>query len=74
MKNEVEDLKKYGQSLIGKVAQSRLLKMFNDHGRSILEPAAQITAFEIVSWCGEPKLMVTLDGQSVFEETLVNIQ
>jgi hypothetical protein len=72
--SEVEKLTNYGRSLIGKMAQSRLLKEINAKGYEVLQSPQKITAFEIIDWMGEPTLMVTLGGGSVFEDTIINIK
>ena len=72
--SEVEKLTNYGRSLIGKIAQSRLFKEIDERGYEILQPPQKITAFGIIDWMGEPTLMVTLGGESVFEDTVINIK
>jgi len=72
--SEVERLTNYGRNLIGKMAQSRLLKEISIGGYEILQSPQKITEFEIIDWMGEPTLMITIGGESVFEDTLINIK
>lgn len=62
-----------GLSLIGKKAQSRLLTEISNKGARVLRQPMLITGFEIVESFMEPELMVIIDGESVLEETLINI-
>lgn len=72
--NEQKRLEAYGQSLIGKSAQSTILTMIsNDGQRAIPEPSKKITSYEIVETFQEPTLMVSVGGDMVFESTLFNI-
>lgn len=71
--NTKKELETLGKSLIGKKAQSKLLTELTASGRQILSPAKVITAYEIVQSFMEPTLMVTIDGETIFEETLINI-
>lgn len=41
--------------------------------RKVLSPAQIITGYEIVLSNMEPTLMVTIDGETIFEDTLINI-
>lgn len=71
---ESQILAKYGESLIGKTAQSTVLTMISDCGqKTVLEPAQKITGYSVENWLGEPKLMVTIGGVEVFEDTLRRI-
>ena len=66
-------LTKLGQSLIGKKAQSRLLTEISATGKKVLSAPQLITGFEIVESGGEPDLMLTIDGEQIFEDLLINI-
>lgn len=66
-------LSTYGQSLIGKTAQSNLLTEIGINGeKSICQPQV-ITGYEIVTEFQEDALMVHIGGETVYEETLFNI-
>lgn len=70
-----QELEKYGKSLIGKKAQSTVLTEISECGqKSVMEPAQEITGYNIVKWCGEDVLEVTLGGVKVFEDTLRSIK
>ncbi len=71
---EIENLTAYGRSLVGKSAQSRILTGIGNRGQLIWLPEQLITAFEIVWNLGEPQLMVTLGGESVYEDSLFNVK
>lgn len=73
MNKTTKELHTLGKSLIGKKAQSRLLTMINDKGQKVMEPAQLITNYEIVYEFLEPVLMVIIGGESVYEDTLINI-
>lgn len=66
-------LVRYGQSLVGKKAQCRLLKEFDDKGNTYFSKAQEITGYEIVEEFRTPTLMLTIDGQSFYEDLLFNI-
>lgn len=68
-----ENLEIYGQSLIGKSCQSRLLTELTATGKKVLCAPAKITAFEIVEVFQEPVLMVKVDGEMIYEDTCINI-
>lgn len=72
-KQQAEELKKYGQSLIGKTAQSRLLTELTATGKQKLCAPQLITGFEIVEVFQEPTLMVSFDGITIFEDLIINI-
>jgi hypothetical protein len=73
--DEQKRLETYGKSLVGKSAQSRLVKELSPCGqKSFIAPRAKIVGYEIVESFMEPTLMVTLStGETVFEDTLFNI-
>lgn len=74
LEQESKSLFEYGCSLIGKRCQSSVLTTISNNGqRKVPEPAQLITGCEIVVWCSEPKLMLTVGGESVFEDTCFNI-
>ena len=71
---EAQKLFDYGCTLVGKKCQSSVLTMISKDGqRKVPEPAQLITGCEIQVWCSEPKLMLTVGGNSVFEDTCFNI-
>lgn len=71
---DAQKLFDYGCSLVGKKCQSSLLTMISNCGQKNPQPAQLITGCEIVMWCDEPKLMLTVGGESVFEDTCFNIE
>ena len=71
---ELERLNYIGSRLIGKTAQSSLLTELDKNGKKLVSAPQGITAYEIVEVFQEPTLMVTLGGESVFEDTLFNIK
>lgn len=64
---------KLGESLIGKTAQSRLLTEIGSNGNKVLSAPQKITSYEIVEEFMQPSLMVTIGGECVFEDLLINI-
>lgn len=68
-----QDCAKYGQYLIGKTAQSRLLTELSNSGKKVICAPQLITGYEIVESFQEPSVMVIIGGESVMEETLFNI-
>lgn len=74
MKSELQSLHTYGQSLVGRMAQSTIHTMISESGGKIMQPPQKITAYRIDEWCGEPMLLVTIDGAEVFEDALRNIK
>lgn len=71
--NLYRDAQRLGNSLIGKKAQSRLLTEISNDGRQVLRQPMLITGFEIVESFAEPTVIVTIDGEGVFEDVLINI-
>lgn len=65
---------KLGESLIGKTAQSRLLTEISANGNKILSAPQKITSYEIVEEFMQPSVMVTIGGESIFEDLLFNIK
>jgi len=63
-----------GQSYIGKYAQSRLLTELDGNGRKVLCAPQKITSFEIVEEFMQPVVMVTIGGESVYSDLLINIK
>jgi len=61
------------KSMIGKTAQSRILTMISDNGNKTFESAQPITGYEVVKHFGDYVVMFTIGGNSVFEDTLFNI-
>jgi hypothetical protein len=74
MKTELQSLHAYGQSLVGKMAQCSILTMITAAGTMAMQPAQKITGYRVSTWSGEPVLLVTIDGNEVFEDTLRNIK
>jgi len=62
---------KLGESIIGKMAQSRLLTMIDSKGNKVLEPAQKITGYEVITEFMESEVMAIIGGESVYEETLI---
>jgi len=74
-KAEAKRLFDYGSSLIGKKCQSNVLTMISEDGqRKVPQPARLITECQVIFWCGEPALMLTVGGEDVFEDTCFNIK
>lgn len=67
------ELSAYGQGLVGRTAQSRILTEIGSKGGKVISPAQKITGYEVVEVFQEPVLMVTIGGESVYEDTLFNI-
>jgi hypothetical protein len=68
-----QELQKYGQSLIGKSAQSGLLSEIGKNGQKVMSQPQKITGFEIVEVMQEPMLLINIGGVEVFEDLLINI-
>jgi hypothetical protein len=73
MSTQKHELETYGKSLVGKMAQSRLLKTLGADGKARIAPPSKITGYEIVTQFCRPALMVILDGESIHEELIINI-
>lgn len=73
MSTQKQELETYGKSLVGKSAQSRMLKVLDGNGRTRIAPPSKITGYEIVTQFCKPSLMVILDGESIHEELIINI-
>ena len=67
------DLEIYGNSLIGKKAQSGLLTHIGENGNAVLNDPEEITGFEIREWLKEPVLILTIGEAQVWEEYVINI-
>lgn len=72
--NTYKQLEAYGQSLIGKTCQSKLLTQISHKGTKILRAPMKITGYEIVTVFLEPALVVILDDDAVFEDTCINFK
>ena len=64
---------KLGENLIGQYAQSRLLTELSAIGKQVLCAPQLITAYEIVECDMQPTVMAIIDGNSIFEDLLINI-
>ena len=62
-----------GIMLTGQYAQSRVLTEIGNDGNRKFQKAQKITGYEIIETYGEPTLMLIIDGNSVLESTLFNI-
>ena len=69
----LKNLETYGQSLIGKSCQSRLLTELTATGKQVLRAPMKITGYEIIEEFREPALMLIVDGETVYEDTCINI-
>lgn len=70
---ELAATKRVGKKYIGKTAQSNLLTEIGPRGNKMISPAKIITDYEVVDMFGEPTLMLTIDGESVLESTVFNV-
>lgn len=73
MPTQKQQLETYGKSLVGKSAQSRLLKTLGSDGKARIAPPVKITGYEIVTQFCKPALMVIMDGESIHEELIINV-
>jgi len=72
---EASQLATYGNSLIGKTAQSTILTQISKCGQKAeMMPAQKITGYSVQEWCGEPNLMICVGTEEVWEDSLRNIK
>jgi len=62
------DLEIYGNSLLGKKAQSGLLTHIGENGNAVLNEPEEITGFEIQGWLNEPVLILTIGEAQIFSQ------